>query len=1097
MLYTADDLTLTFPSQYLARGRQYQRMGKVRGLAMTGNGATVIAEVSGTAPEPYDVFIEITRGSRGSTSIEGSCTCPVGYNCKHVAAALLQALQEGRGPVGEGLSTPLEEWFRRLSAAADFQSSETYPPEVRERVLYLLRPSPHNSTTVAVKVVVARRLKAGGYGAERDYNPQNILSGQPARFVSQADQPILRELALCTWLNHRLVGTEGATLLERMLTTGRCHWESKDNLPLSMGAPRKADPRWITSERGLTRLGFETDPPADWVLPVNPLWYVDLERGLCGPAESPLPVALAAELATSPDLSPEDLSQVGDWLGQHLPTAQLPPPPAVEVKTVTLTPYPVLTLYSRPFRAPYYGYYKAEESPYIDGARLTFDYEGEMVSPEDEREAFSRYQDGQVLRISRDRKTETACVRRLGRLGLERLSKLHNSYALSLSSVPARDFGLPGEERWLNFMMGAVPQLRKEGWRIEVEADFRFNLATVGDWYVDVEEGGIDWFGLTLGVEVDGEPVNLMPVLVDFLRNLPPGSSKEWLEQLEENQQLMVPLHDGRLLPLPAERIRSVLDVLVELYDGKGLGLRDNLNLPRIQAGRLAELETALQGLPLRWQGGAELRQLAERLRGASIPETVPIPRGLHAELRPYQQRGLAWLQFLREQELGGILADDMGLGKTVQTLAHIQLEKSAGRLDRPCLIVAPTSLMVNWRDEAARFAPELKTLILRGPQRHEQFAEIPVHDIVLTTYPLLPRDREALLAHKYHLLILDEAQAIKNPRSQAGLVVRELPTHHRLCLTGTPMENHLGELWSLFDFLMPGLLGDEQQFRQLFRRPIEQASDETRRETLVRRIAPFLLRRTKEQVAAELPAKTEIVRTVGLSGTQRDLYESIRLAMQEKVRSEIKNKGLARSHIVILEALLKLRQVCCDPRLLKLESARRVKQSAKLQLLMEILPELVENGRHILLFSQFTSMLALIEAELARLKIDYVKLTGQTRDRATPIEHFQNGKVPLFLISLKAGGVGLNLTTADTVIHYDPWWNPAVEDQATDRAHRIGQDKPVFVYKLFTEGTVEEKIRLLQTRKRELTSGLLDTKDTAAPQWTDQDLEQLFAPLG
>jgi len=308
-------------------------------------------------------------------------------------------------------------------------------------------------------------------------------------------------------------------------------------------------------------------------------------------------------------------------------------------------------------------------------------------------------------------------------------------------------------------------------------------------------------------------------------------------------------------------------------------------------------------------------------------------------------------------------------------------------------------------------------------------------------------------------------------------------------------MENHLGELWSQFHFLMPGLLGDEKQFKQLFRKPIENEGDQARQQQLNKRLAPFMLRREKALVVKELPDKTEIISHVALSGQQRQLYETIRVAMNEKVRQEIDKKGIARSQIIILDALLKLRQVCCDPRLLKLEAVKKVKHSAKLDLLMELLPDMIIEGRRILLFSQFTSMLSLIEDELVKRKIDFVKLTGQTKDRATPINRFQNKEVPLFLISLKAGGAGLNLTAADTVIHYDPWWNPAVETQATDRAHRIGQTKKVFVYKLIVSGTLEEKINQLQQKKKALADALFgDAKQTTA--LTEQDIQALFEPL-
>jgi SNF2 family DNA or RNA helicase len=357
-------------------------------------------------------------------------------------------------------------------------------------------------------------------------------------------------------------------------------------------------------------------------------------------------------------------------------------------------------------------------------------------------------------------------------------------------------------------------------------------------------------------------------------------------------------------------------------------------------------------------------------------------------------------------------------------------------------------------------------------------------------------RDADALAAVDWHAVVLDEAQAIKNPAAKATQMACRLKARHRLCLTGTPVENHLGEAWSQFAFLMPGLLGDTKLFNRVFRTPIEKRGDAERRMLLARRVKPFILRRTKSEVEADLPPKSEIVRRIDLAGDQRDLYETLRLAMHDRVRREIAAKGLARSHILILDALLKLRQASCDPRLVKLDKAKRVKSSAKLEHLMEMLPGLVEEGRRVLLFSQFTSMLALIKEELAKDGIEYVELTGDTVDRATPVQRFQTGEVPLFLISLKAGGVGLNLTAADTVIHYDPWWNPAVEDQATDRAHRIGQDKPVFVYKLIAAGTVEERMLDLQERKRGIADALFDPEQAGKAGFEEGDLDLLFRPL-
>lgn len=466
--------------------------------------------------------------------------------------------------------------------------------------------------------------------------------------------------------------------------------------------------------------------------------------------------------------------------------------------------------------------------------------------------------------------------------------------------------------------------------------------------------------------------------------------------------------------------------------------------------------------------------------------------------MRPYQRRGLAWLGLIAETGLGGILADEMGLGKTVQTLAHLLAERAAGRLDRPALVVCPTSLVANWRAEAARLAPGLRVLTLHGPKRAEAFATAGQHDLVLTTYALLPRDAAALEAVAWHAVVLDEAQAIKNPASQAARAAARLKARHRLCLTGTPIENHLGELWSQASFLVPGLLGDHRRFGRVFRGPIEKQGDAARRDLLARRLAPFVLRRTKAEVAAELPPRTEIVRRVELAGAQRDLYETVRLAMHERVRREIAAHGFARSRIVILDALLKLRQVCCDPRLVKLAATgARAQPSAKLAHLLGMLAELAAEGRRVLLFSQFTAMLDLIRPELAAAGTGFVELTGGTVDRATPVARFQAGEAPVFLLSLKAGGVGLNLTAADTVILYDPWWNPAVEAQAADRAHRIGQDKPVFVYKLIAEGTIEERMLELQERKRALAAGVLDAAGGEhGAAFAEVDLDALLRPL-
>lgn len=650
------------------------------------------------------------------------------------------------------------------------------------------------------------------------------------------------------------------------------------------------------------------------------------------------------------------------------------------------------------------------------------------------------------------------------------------------------------------FYLVHMPKLQDMGWTIKVDDSFPFRPVEIeGEWYANLDKAlstTTDWFDLELGMMIDGERVNILPLLVRMLREEGAKDQFKTAISSKDGGVIYVPLADGRLLPVPADKIRFIAQTLIELHDADSLTDDGKLRLSSWQSTQLVEIEAAMQAAQMRWFGDEQVRELGAKLKDFTKIDPVETPIGLDCTLRGYQSQGLSWLQFLRTNNLNGILADDMGLGKTVQTLSHILKEKESGRLDKPILVVAPTSLMVNWRHESTKYAPALKVLTLHGQDRKDLFDKINSHDLILTTYPLLSRDKDFLIKHEFHMLILDEAQVIKNPNTMAHRTVQQINARHRLCLTGTPMENHLGELWALFYFLMPGFLGDQKKFNQTFRVPIEKHNDDVRRENLARRVKPFMLRRTKSQVVSELPPKTEIIQNIELQPEQRALYESIRLTMHERVRQEIQEKGLNKSHIVILDALLKLRQVCCDPRLLKLEAAKGVLESAKVQFLRDTLPEMIEEGRQILLFSQFTSMLALIEEELRTIGIPFVKLTGQTKDRATPIEEFQSGKVPIFLISLKAGGTGLNLTAADTVIHFDPWWNPAVENQATDRAYRIGQDKPVFVYKLITIGTVEEKIMLMQQRKATLLSGIFDGKQEGDGLFNAADLEALFEPL-
>lgn len=1088
MLFTLHDIAAHISPGCLDLGWQLFTDGRVTAPNIQRDGELITAVLPQLriGGRPLQVYVRTVK-HQDDITIHGQCSCPLKTNCEHVAAVLLQALEDRQALHADEVVAAADQ-----NTAADPARSKDRPnnPSAQQALLYTLHL---DDSGVLVDTSVARRTKRGGYAITGHYAPGHTSRRGPARFLEPVDLELLRALdqsprAPGTSLP-RLNGTQSAALLAAIVATGRCYLESAESgQPLKPGPARAIEFQWLADDFGYQRAHWRITPAADALLPLSAPCYIDSGEGECGPLSTGLSPDLIHALATSPPVPPDQAEKLHQRLRQTYPEAPVPPLRHFDIQAAPrIKPVPRLRLTS------------IEEhlgetwSEHYDYACLSFDYGGLEIT---RHGPATRLVDGRLLQVHRDKRAEQAAVKQLAKMELAEDEEWRAHTGVD-SFLPVYDDKDGAAALWLNLQIEHAPALRAEGWRIEFD-NFRYRLSEASDWTCHVDRlKQPDWFDIGLSVEVDGTRIDMLPLLLGCLRQFPHGLPNAHTAPA----YFILPFTDDqdeeRLLNLPTARVLPLLETLQEILDGAPRAAKHSLRLSRVQLARLTALDQGEDGARLHWLADSDVLQLTRRLGALDgIPETAP-PTGLAATLRPYQQQGLNWLQFLREYSLAGILADDMGLGKTLQALAHLLLEQEAGRADRPSLVIAPTSLMFNWRHEAARFAPQLKVLVLHGPQRDTYFPCIADHDLIITTYPLLARDKEKLLAHQYHLLILDEAQVIKNPKAQASHVVREVDARHRLCLTGTPLENHLGELWSLFDFLLPGLLGDNKQFRRFFRTPIEKHGNAATSDRLSRRIRPFLLRRTKQQVATELPPKTEIIQTVALEGKQRELYETVRLAVHQRVREEIERQGLARSQIIVLDALLKLRQVCCDPRLMNLDSAHAIKQSAKLDMLMELLPEMVEEGRRILVFSQFTAMLELIEAELNAAKIDYVKLTGQTRDRETPVRRFQASEVPVFLISLKAGGVGLNLTNADTVIHYDPWWNPAVERQATDRAHRIGQQQAVFVYKLICENTLEEKIQAMQQRKQALADALYQTGGANEPQWTEQDLDELFGPLG
>jgi superfamily II DNA or RNA helicase len=1102
--YTESDIQRLFSSATLRRAQDYLR----RVSRLTLSPKHIGADVQGTERQPYRVDVEFAANAPLFADvgqrwlIEPNCSCPVGYACKHAAAVMLLALKErDKAPQ---INPEVAKWAETLRIEAGRPASVPTGPrtKISQAIYYVVGP---NAWRDGLYLHLLKGRFDAGHRPSSSTSPWSNLDRAllaPPQFADAADLDIFRLMMRIVgrhgeWGEIPLTGLVGADLLERVLHTGRAYYgQAGQNLnasfiPLVLGRERPATLTWQPEEGDLLRARLLTTPAAAHIAGTEPPWFIDTRQGEAGPVSSAASPRILSRLLALPALAPIDVEVVAELLQETAPELPSPAHDATRnLRLIDVAPTPVLRLdTAKPWSIQAHRGYESNYGQIsYDYAVVEFQYGEVTLSPRDTSE-FTTLPGGEAVRVKRRPAEEKHYLAQIKEYGFAPPPR--HALQFYSNNAPAGLLGLDSEAAWNSFFRDLAPRLREAGWLIDFPQEFRHHLSVAGDWDVQVEDDASGWFSVSLGIEIEGQRVELAPLLHALFARDPRWLETARLNSIHNDEQIVLIDAENRRVGVAAERLKPLARTLIDLFDK--LPTSGTLHVSKYDAERIAAITEEGEW---RSDGLDAVQRFAATLPGARQPQAVALPAGLALALRPYQHEGLNWLQHLREHGLAGILADDMGLGKTAQTLAHLLVEKEAGRLDRPALIVLPTSLIFNWQREAERFAPGLRVLALHGKVRQEAFAEIPEHDVCLTTYPLLWRDEDVLAAQPWHLLILDEAQTVKNASSKAAVVVRKLIARHRLCLTGTPLENHLGELWAQFDFLLPGFLGDARQFTNTWRTPIEKHGNALRRELLARRIKPFILRRRKDDVAKELPPKTIIVRAVTLDGGQRDLYETVRSTMDKQVRDAIAAKGFARSQIVILDALLKLRQVCCDPRLLKLPAAAKVKERAKLDLLMGMLPEMIDEGRRVLLFSQFTGMLDLIGAELDKAKLPFVRLDGQTTDRQTPIQRFQNEEVPIFLISLKAGGVGLNLTAADTVIHYDPWWNPAAENQATDRAHRIGQDKPVFVYKLVVAGSIEEKILSLQARKAELAAGILSEDYEGSAKFGETDVAALLEPL-
>jgi len=1072
------------PPATRAKGTDYYLDGAV--VEITGGASAVKATVRGTLP--YHVTIE-----RKGKTFSISCECPYfldrGTVCKHIWAVMLEA--ERGGLLDDEASPPPDPEFetsretaRRLAAqqkAAPRQwekflheFSETLareealvraPKFAGAQIVYVIdRGASMAGQSLALDLMSRQRTKQGKWGKPKP-------AGVSTRDIESLSESVDREIVPMLLGASDVYGTGyvgdfgrasfrlSGPLLERILPlvvqTGRAFLRTRRPAsdPYKQTAPGEE----------LTPLTWDEGPP--WVFRLEVIhpardesFSIDgalvrgSERLLIREPTMVLPsgyvfhagrisrldargaFALLAQLrGTGPLVIPPDATgQLVDVLAR----AGVDPtdlPEELRFEIVAQAPRPWLSV-----RADARGLGSANLM-----AQVRFDYGDLALEPGPGMTKFDRER---RRLIRRDLAFEEAALKRLAQLGLSRhwdYGQARQTYSLASSQLPA-----------------AVRTLVSEGWRVEAEGRaFRPAQSMRSE-----VRSGIDWFELHGTVDFGDGVTAPLPRLLEALRA---GRNT-------------VALDDGTEGMVPEEWLRRFIGIA-----SAGEAEGDHV---RFKVSQAALLDAALTAQPsVRF----DERFMLVRDELATLQGVAPLDaaKSFNGQLRDYQREALGWFAFLRRFGFGGCLADDMGLGKTVMVLAWLDRLRATREAKGPSLVVVPRSVVFNWIEETARFAPELRVLDFSGANRSVE--DVRGHHLVLTTYGTLRRDALLLKGVEFEYAILDEAQAIKNAATAGAKAARLLRARHRLALSGTPVENHLGELWSIFEFLNPGLLGTSSAFSK--HGLAASRRDREAVQVLARGVRPFILRRTKAQVAPELPQRTELTLRCELHGAQRELYDELRTHYRASLLTRIQREGMQKSKMHVLEALLRLRQAACHAALVN--PKWKGTPSAKFDALLPQLAEVRDEGHKVLVFSQFTSLLALLRERLDADKVVYEYLDGKTRDRDVRVRRFQEDpECGLFLISLKAGGLGLNLTAAEYVYLLDPWWNPAVEAQAIDRAHRIGQTRHVFAYRLLATNTVEDKIVELQQSKRDLADAIVRADAGLLRSLTSEDLEVLLS---
>lgn len=1048
----------TIPDYILEMGQNIVAMGNVRKMDLKKREQywDIEGQVEGDDFQNYASEVGINLGDN---TINYYCNCPDSFSgvCRHIAATAVKLLKSLDEDSGESVPTPRTDWHQTFRP---FFATELEPEAGKHYLIYRLYPEPGR---LQVAFFRARQNKSGISQVQNEVTLHQITEN-PDWCETSPSLPRVAEMIgyyLDYW-GHRVEIPAGLhSWFFRAIKNEYYLYLRETDQPVRVENKTmqlKLSPH--LSEDGLNfdiMLAREDKLP----FPITaedevffygrlPLW-VYRKQGFY-PVQTGLDPQLIQEMVEQQPIIPHsDISEFLDRVWTKIPQSDLHGQEDFIERV-----------------GPIFQSAKYNPKLYLDeeGSLLTLKvqniYENEhgefsLPGPNPDLQTGSYHYEGKSFLILREQQEEAMLLAELADMGFQPRSN---------------HIWFMEQEEAINFLLDYYPML-VEAYRVFGEKNLtRYKVRNSKPEIVAEVESDEEnkWFTLDLAVEYEDQRVPIDKIW------------KAWT-----SGKRYVQLKDGSYTSLPESWLKRIG------YKLKALGYDpDKPPQQTFQQFEAPVLDKILDDIP-HAQTDEFFVQLREKIHNFQEIQEIAPPKDLNATLRPYQIQGLSYLNFLREYGFGGILADEMGLGKTIQTLSFIQSLKERN-MQYPNLIIVPTSVLPNWEREAQKFVPDLKRLTIYGAKREDLFQHIKDSDLIITTYALLRRDLDELLKYRYGSIILDEAQNIKNPNTITARSVRKLDSDMKLCLSGTPIENNLFELWSLFEFLMPGFLGSQHSFQRGIVKPIKDGDEETL-DFLRSRVKPFILRRTKAEVAKDLPPKIETTHYCELIDEQRELYTALAKRLKDQVLKDVDEKGLAKSQMSILDALLKLRQICCHPRLLKLDipGVETNLPSGKFDAFKDLVTDIIEGGHKVLVFSQFVSMLKIIRSWAQIKDMPFCYLDGSSKDRFEQVDRFNDSPdIPMFLISLKAGGTGLNLTSADYVIHYDPWWNPAVENQATDRTHRIGQKRQVFAYKMICQNTVEEKILKLQEQKKDVAEAIIPGQ-SALKSLTRDDLEMLF----